>query len=74
MLWLVNSRHADQIMICTGTQLLKNTKPNFLMLSQKNQSKCSTFFTREMYWFGNSFVETCFNNLKSSVIIVREIN
>ena len=43
MLWLVNSRHADQIMICTGTQLLKNTKPNFLMLSQKNQSKCSTF-------------------------------
>ena len=49
MLWLVNSRHADQSMICTGTQLLKNTKPNFLMLSQKNQSKCSTFFTREMY-------------------------
>ena len=38
----------EKNMICTGTQFLKNAKHEFFMLSQKNQSKCSTSFKRKM--------------------------
>ena len=49
ILWLIDipATMEQKHIICTGTQLLKNTNTNFLMLSQKNQSKCSTSLTRE---------------------------
>ena len=46
MLWLVNSRHADQSMICTGTQLLREKhKTEFSHVKPKEPIKMLDVFS-----------------------------